>query len=107
MITLSIDVTKIPRERITEKIKRDGTPAKYLNLVLVDNREGRDQYENDGFVTLSTSKEEREQGVKMPILGNFRRYEDRPREQAPAPAPSRAAARPVHPDSSEGDDIPF
>ena len=26
---------------------------------------------------------------------------------APAQAPSRAAARPVHPDSSEGDDIPF
>jgi hypothetical protein len=31
-----------------------------------------DQYDNNGFISQSVDKEEREQGVKTPILGNVK-----------------------------------
>lgn len=64
VISLQIDVTKIDKERIYE-----GKKGKYLNAVLFLNEE-TDQYGNNGFISESVSKEEREKGVKGNILGN-------------------------------------
>ena len=64
VISLQIDVTKINKERLYE-----GKKGKYLNAVLFLNEE-TDQYGNNGFISESVSKEERDKGVKGNILGN-------------------------------------
>jgi len=67
MITVSIDVTKIDKARLKEVKKRDGSTAKYLELVLIETPNG--QY-GDFMVKQGVTKEEREKRVEMPILGN-------------------------------------
>ena len=102
MIKLNINVTKIPKERIFE-----GKNGKYLSLVLHDNKEGPDQYGNDGFIAIDVTKEEREAGVRGPIVGNWKhvgtkRVESAPKKPASAPRP------PADPDLDvSDDDIPF
>lgn len=58
----------------------------YLNLEAVENRNGVDQYGNTQFVAEPVTKEERQGGVKMPIIGNgkvfsFERRQDAPKRQ--------------------------
>ena len=67
MITLSIDVTLIDKSRLKEVTRRDGKPAKFLELVLIDTPNG--QY-GDFMVKQGVTKEEREARKEMPILGN-------------------------------------
>ncbi len=62
-----IDVMKIEKERLF--IGKNG--AKYLDFTFFLNDEP-DQYGNNGMITQDVSKEEREQGVKGPILGNVK-----------------------------------
>lgn len=66
-LNLSIDVTKLDKERFIKGKK--GTYANITTFVDIDNV---DQYENNGFVSQSISKEERTNGVQTPILGNVR-----------------------------------
>lgn len=42
----------------------------YINLVLWENRNGADQYGNTHIVKQDSSKEERDAGVQVPIVGN-------------------------------------
>jgi hypothetical protein len=42
----------------------------YLNLEAVANKDGKDQYGNTHFIVEPTSREEREGGLKLPIIGN-------------------------------------
>jgi len=65
-ISLQIDLTKIEKSRIYVSKK---TGRKYLDAVLFYNSE-KDQYEQNGFIVQSVSKEEREAGTKGNILGN-------------------------------------
>ena len=64
-INIKIDVTKIDKERLFK-----GEKGTYLDLATFIDTEEADQYGNHGLITQSVSKEEREQGVKAPILGN-------------------------------------
>jgi hypothetical protein len=64
-IEVRIDVTKIPKERIYV-----GEKGKYLTMTTFIDTEQEDQYGNHGFISPSTTKEEREQGEQTPILGN-------------------------------------
>jgi hypothetical protein len=99
---LNIDVTLIDKTGlIPGKPKPDGRVPKYVDLTLHDNKAGRDQYGNDGFVTQSLPKERRQAGEKGPILGNWKHYEQR----AAGPAP--ATAKPATPKTPEDDEIPF
>ncbi len=88
-ISISIDVTKIDKARLYK-----GKKGTYLDLTTFIDTEQADQYDNHGFITQSPSKDEREQKVKMPILGNCKVfYRDGGQErQQPAhetqPAPS-------------------
>ena len=66
-ISIRIDVTKLDKERFYKGDK--GTYADLTTFVDVDNV---DKYDNNGFVTQSQTKEEREAGEKLPILGNSR-----------------------------------
>ena len=43
-----------------------------MDVTLMDNRDGPDQYGNDGFATLDLGKERRLAGERGPILGNWK-----------------------------------
>jgi hypothetical protein len=103
ILSISLDVTKIDKAYLKQVTKRDGSKAVYLDLAVLPNREGVNEYGHCAMVVQGISKEAREQGEKGPILGNAK--EIIPRSQAPAPA--QAPARQPHPASSQGDDIPF
>lgn len=66
-INLSIDVTKLEKERFVK-----GKKGTYANLTTFIDLDNKDQYENNGFVSQSITKEERSNGVQTPILGNVR-----------------------------------
>lgn len=64
IVTLKIDVTKISKERLYK-----GKKGTYLDAVVFLDPQA-DQYGNNGMITESVSKEEREAGTKGAILGN-------------------------------------
>lgn len=66
VITGSIDVTKIDKSRLFK-----GKKGTYLNFTIL-MRDQPDQYDNDGMVVESVTKEEREAGTKGNILGNVK-----------------------------------
>ena len=112
MITLSIDVTKIDKNLIKTVTKKDGSEAKYLNLVLMPNRDGKDIYDNDGFVKQNTTKAQRDEVIQTPILGNYQDKGDggfSSRASAPTPSPisSHNVAKGNGYAPQGDDDIPF
>jgi hypothetical protein len=83
-----------------------------MDVTLMDNRDGPDQYGNDGFATLDLGKDRRLAGERGPILGNWADL-DRGQRQGPgrdvsaAEATRRTApAQATQPDDEETD-IPF
>ena len=100
IIATSIDLTKIPKDKIYE-----GKKGKYLPITITINDEV-DQFGNQGPVIVQQSKEEREAKSEKVYLGNVKvvwtngdNVEVAPRENAPAP-PQPQAVQPV-------DDLPF
>ena len=71
MQSLNIDVKKIDKAALYV-----GAKGTYLNLTLLENRDGTDQYGNDGFITQDIGKERRLAGEKGPILGNWKHIGD-------------------------------
>ena len=112
-IKISIDVTKIDKSRIFE-----GKKGKYLNLTAFIDVETPDKYDNNGFISQETTKEEREAGIQTPILGNCKvfyksqqggvipasEYGLNPGVQQAVQAQQQA---PVMDDSFDDSDIPF
>ena len=99
IIATSIDLTKIPKDKIYE-----GKKGKYLPITITINDEV-DQFGNQGPVIVQQSKEEREAKTEKVYLGNAKvvwtngdNVDAAPREGASAPPP--AQAQPV-------DDLPF
>ena len=112
MIILSIDVTKIDKAKIVvgKKQRAGGTVGKYLELVVMEHREGEDAYGNTHMVVQGVSKEDRQAGVKGAILGNGKEW-GQP-QQRPAQQPQRPqGAMKHHVDPSDldttGDEIAF
>jgi len=64
-ISIKIDVKKILKERLFQ-----GAKGTYIDLTTFIDTDNLDQYDNNGFISQSVSKDERDQGVKTPILGN-------------------------------------
>lgn len=83
-----------------------GKKGTYLDVVFMENRDGRDEYGNDGFIVQDLGKEARERGERGPILGNWSYWDDRGRKNEPQRAPTSTPQ-----DRNEGadpdDDIPF
>ncbi len=97
-ISLKIDVTKIDKAKLFK-----GAKGTYLDLTAFIDVDKPDQYDNNGMVTQSTSKEERDAGVKGAILGNLKVFMKKESQvQPPQAAPSPTGFQ----DSSE-DDCPF
>lgn len=57
-----------------------GQKGHYLELILMDNKDGVDQYGNEGFVTVDVGKQRREAGERGPILGNWKHHGTKPQE---------------------------
>jgi hypothetical protein len=99
---VSIDLSKIDKL----KIKTTEKGQKFANFDLII-RDEVDSYGNIGFIVQQQSKEEREQQVKLPILGNAKRVEKRvdptpphqsdfkPLPSTPAPKEKIAKAEPI------------
>lgn len=64
-INLSIDVTKLDKSRFFK-----GKKGTYAKLTCFVDTEETSQYGDNGTITQEVSKEDRENGVKLPILGN-------------------------------------
>lgn len=95
IISAKIDVTKIPKSAIFV-----GTKGKYIDITLLPNRDGTDQYGNDYMVVLDLGKEARERGEKGPILGNAR-------IRGQKAAPKAAAPQQAAPASDASTDVPW
>lgn len=132
-ISIKIDVKKIDKARLFAA----QSGASYLDLTMFLDPNSEGQYGDHGFITQSVSKEERDGGVQMPILGNGKIFyglqelkgagqqqapaqQQAPRQQAPAQqAPLGHAnshgfnqqqapkVNPQEPSIDFDDDIPF
>lgn len=100
LVSIKIDLSKIDKSRIFESQK---TGAKYLDItgVLTDTP---DQYSNNGFVKQNTTKEERESGVQLPIIGNFKLLKIL--NDPGSPVSSQPVQREINP-IVQSDDLPF
>ena len=92
------------------RIQRHQNGKLYLNLEMSENRDGEDQYGNSHRVAEPTTKEERGQGIKTPILGNAKTFYF-PSESQGAPMKQSASPRKVTyaapaPDD-DGSEIPW
>jgi hypothetical protein len=66
-IFLTIDVLKLDKARFFK-----GEKGTYLDLTTFVDISDADKYGNNGLVTQSQTKEEREAKEKMPIIGNVK-----------------------------------
>ena len=95
IISAKLDVSKIDKTKLFK-----GQKGTYLDITLLENRNGTDQYGNDFMVVQDLGKEARDKGEKGPILGNAKiRVQNKAATQS-APAPQSK-----HPD--EEPDVNF
>ena len=95
MIIAKIDVTKLDKGHFFK-----GQKGIYADLVLIPNKDGVDQYGNDGFVSQGVSKEAREKGEKGKIVGNYKKVNRGGDKAEPKPTAK------VQPDFDD-DQVPF
>ena len=84
-LSVRIDVTKIDKERLYK-----GEKGTYLDLTTFVDTMVADQYENNGFISQSVDKEEREKGIQTPILGNVKVFYTDGSEQPSTPQAKQA-----------------
>ncbi len=100
IIATSIDITKIPKDKIIY-----GKKGKYLPITITINDEV-DQFGNNGPVVVQQSQEERSAKAEKVYLGNVKVVWTNGTNVEPAPrdgAPAKAAPAPAAAD----DDLPF
>lgn len=102
-ISVKLDVTKIDKSRLFK-----GEKGTYLDLTTFVDLDTKDQYDNNGFISQSVSKDEKAAGVQTPILGNCRVFWTDGAQAAPTPSAQPAAgAAPVAASTDFDSDIPF
>jgi len=98
-ISIKLDVTKIDKARLFK-----GEKGTYLDLTTFVDLDEKDQYENNGFISQSQTKEEREtKAPHTPILGNVKVFY-RDGQQSPQQAQQGIVPTPV---DDFDDSIPF
>lgn len=68
-VSLKIDVSKIEKARLFK-----GAKGTYLDATVFIDIDQLDQYGNSGMITQDVKKEEKDAGVKGPILGNCKLF---------------------------------
>ena len=114
-VSFKLDVTKIDKARLFK-----GAKGTYLDITSFIDLDQLDQYSNSGMVTQDVTKEEKDQGVKGPILGNCKVFwsdnRAQPQQQAPHNQPqggfNQPAQQPAPNSAPQGfddfsDEIPF
>lgn len=95
----------------SSRIQRHANGKLYLNLEMSENRDGEDQYGNSHRVAEPTTKEERGQGIKTPILGNAKTFyfpSEAQGQQQPKPAAqSRKVTYATPAPDDDGGEIPW
>lgn len=66
-IAININLSKVPQGSTFQ-----GKQGEYLGLVLVENKNGTDQYGNDGFAKIDLPKARRDAGERGEIVGNWK-----------------------------------
>lgn len=101
IVKFSIDLNKIPKDKIIE-----GKKGKYLPMTLTINDEV-DQYGNQGPVVVEQSKEEREAKVDKVYLGNAKVVWTNGTNVEKAPWQEQGASAAATPPVDDNDDLPF
>jgi hypothetical protein len=105
-VSISINVSKIEKARLYQ-----GKKGKYLDLTTFIDIDNKDQYDNNGFIAQNVSKEEKEQGVKGPILGNCKVFYNDSQTQQPQQNQGRQSPQlpqgQTPSDDFDDTDIPF
>ena len=105
-VSLKIDVTKIDKARLFK-----GQKGTYLDATVFIDVDNPDQYGNNGMITQSVSKEEREAGTKGAILGNSKVFlkkggDSQSSATNESPTPSANIPMPYF-NSKTDEDVPF
>lgn len=98
-ISVKLDVTKIDKNRLFK-----GEKGTYLDLTTFVDLAQVDQYGNNGFISQSVSKEEREQGMQGAILGNVKVFH-KSMNVAPEQTPQQTAMQAQAPQHTQPDDL--
>ena len=102
-ISISIDVSKIDKARLFK-----GKKGTYMDLTAFIDLDNKDQYDNNGFISQSVSKEEKASGVQTPILGNTKVfYTDGNSQPQQQQQPQAQPAPMADPNFDLDEDIPF
>ena len=96
IIKCKINVSKIDKSKMF--VGKQGT---YLDITLLENKNGVDEYGNHFMVVQDVSKEDRQAGVKGAILGNAKKLEPSGQGATQKASQSPPAA------TDDGSDIPF
>jgi hypothetical protein len=89
-----------------------------MDVTLMDNRDGKDKFDNDGFVVQDLGKDRRLAGERGPILGNWkdldggnqRQGRDVSAQEATRKmhgSEAKTTAGPTQPDDEDLDCVPF
>ena len=102
-VRLNINCSAIDKARLFP-----GQKGKYLNATVFIDMDEQDQYGNNGMITQDVSKEERDQDIRGPILGNCQVfYRDNPQSIKQARQPAQAPQQPGGFDDFDDQEIPF
>ena len=64
----------IPESRIKKFNRKDGSESLFLELDIKANRDGEDKFGKTHFVAEASTKEERANKVRLPIIGNAKEF---------------------------------
>jgi len=92
-----------------------GQKGHYLTITLMENRDGPSKFGDDGFAVLETTKEQRDDGAKGAIIGNWKHHGKQEPGRDRTPGDSKQAKQPQTPprggytpdQEDTQDDIPF
>lgn len=101
----------IPESRIKKFNRKDGSESLFLELDIKANRDGEDKFGKTHFVAEASTKEERANKVRLPIIGNAKEFVFGSSGGSHQPSKHGAVPAKQHPimqdDPNSPDEIPF
>lgn len=108
-VSLKINVSEIEKGRLFA-----GKKGKYLDATVFIDIDQKDQFDNNGMITQDVNKEEKDSGIKGPILGNCKVFwtegqqqQQRPQQQNQQPQQQKQPNPGGFDNAAFDDDIPF